>query len=654
MEHAQPNGPTLFLGAMSTACRPRRRLTVSQWADAHRVLSPKASSEPGPWRTARVPYVREIMDCLSVTSPVQIVTLMKASQVAGTEIGLNWIGYIMHHNPAPMLAVVPTLEVRKRWVRQRLDPMITDTTALAAIFDSRRKRDAMNTEDIKDFPGGMLIIGGANSPASLSSMPIKFVYNDEIDRFPWEAGKEGDPLGLVRKRQQTFPRRKELNVSSPTIKDASRIEELHNEGDQRRYHVPCPHCGELIVFNWSLDPAEPWNGCLQWHLDPVTKEPKDVAYMCGHCSALIEEHHKTDMLREQGHGGRARWIPRRPGVAARSYHINGLYAPLGLGLRWVELVREWIKCQDDKTKLKRFINTDLGEPWEDRTNDIKHNTLSDRAEPYDLRQIPPGCLIITCGVDVQANRFAIHVVGWGRNNTCWIIDYLEMPADPTREQDWQPLADYLNKPLMNAYNKEMRIVSTAIDSGYLQDDVAYFVRRRLAPRLMLVKGANTPGKAILAGAPKALDINYRNKLIKNGAKQWMVGTDTAKESLFARLVGDAKQEPSARQVRFSHELDDEYYKQLTSEVFDPEKNKWVKRRGRRNEALDTWVYAAAAARHPTVRVHTKRPHEWKALELILEPAGAVYVPVEERDEPAPAPAPTRRSGRRVISKGIKH
>src|SRR5574337_1474947 len=189
--------PSMLSAALASAIRPRRRLTVSEWADAHRILPGKGASEKGPWRTSRTPYLREIMDALSDSSTVLRVVLKTSTQVGKTEVGLNWMGYVMDHAPGPMRAVVPTLEMRKRWVRQRLEPMLQETPVLAAIFDSRRQRDGSNAEDMKDFPGGVAILSGANSPASLASMPVRYVLCDEVDRFPWEVGNEGDPIGLI-------------------------------------------------------------------------------------------------------------------------------------------------------------------------------------------------------------------------------------------------------------------------------------------------------------------------------------------------------------------------------------------------------------------------------------------------------------------------
>ncbi len=642
-EATRPAARAVFFGAFARACRPRRRLTVSQWADAHRMLTSKASSEAGAWRTSRTPYLRKIMDCLSPWSPDRRVVFIKPTQVGGTEVGLNWIGYVVDYDPSSMLVVVPTLEVRKRWVRQRLDPMFTETPPLAAVFDARRRRDSANAEDMKDFPGGFLIVAGANSPASLASMPIKYVLCDEVDRFPWEAGKEGDPLGLIEKRTTTFPRRKMLLVSSPTIQGASRIDDEYKNSDAEAYHVPCPHCGERQVLKW---------GNLVWQKDPHTRTVTHAAYACQHCGAEIEEHHKTEMLKEEGHGGRAKWIPDNPGHPVRGFRINGLYAPLGLGSRWVELANEWLSVQDDPAKLKRFVNTVLGEAWEDRSHDIKPNALAERGEPWKLREIPPGCLVLTCGIDVQGDRLAIQVLGFGPESIYLGIDWFELPGDPLvlltqAAAGAGPLVEYLARPFVNRAGREMRIEAVAIDTGgHHTHEVYLFARGRHARRLMAVKGSNTPNKPILVARPQAQDINWRGKVIKGGVMLWMVGTDTAKHALYARFTHDTNAEPGSRTIRWSSELPADYFDQLTAEVFDPEKNRWVKRRGRRNEALDTAVYALAAAQHPEIRVHAMRARDWDRLRQLLEPDASPDAPA------SPAATEPAAARRRTISPGV--
>ncbi len=610
-----------FLQSFSAACRPRQRLSLSQWSDAHRVLSRKASSEPGRWKTSRTPYLRELMDCLSEHSDVKRIVFIKPAQIGGTEVALNWIGYVMSHSPAPMLIVTPTLEVRDRWITQRLHPLLRETECIAELFDAYASRTVSNSKDIKDFPGGILVLSGANSPSSLRSMPIRYVVCDEVDAFPWEVGGEGDPLGLVQARTSNFPRRKLLLISTPTIKDASRIEEEYQRSDRRRYHVPCPHCGEHQVLVWAN---------LHWSKSPsglITH----ARYVCRECGAEIEEHHKTAML------DAGEWHPENPESPIRGYHLNGLYAPIGLGYSWLELAQEWQASHDDPPKLKRFVNTVLGECWEDRSRDIKPSALMQRAEAYPLRTVPPGCLILTAGIDTQDDRLSVQVLGWGRGEACWVLDWFELPGDPARDEVWMALSEKLNTPLRNAYGKDLVIQAAAIDTGGHHTHQVYtYARSNPARRVVAIKGSATPSRPILAGRPSAVDINHRGRVIRGGVKLYLVGTDTAKSAIFARLSGDADVEPASRLIHFPDGLDPDYYSQLTAEAFDPEKNRWVKRRGRRNEALDTFVYAMAAAHHPELRVHAMRARDWDKLEALLEPGN----PVEAKPEPVrPVPVP---------------
>ncbi len=611
---ALADGRAVLLESFARACRPRRRLTVSQWADAHRVLTGKSSQEVGRWRTSRTPYAREPMDALSVHSPVQKVVVMAAIQMLKTEIGLNWTGYIIDHAPAPLLSVQPTLEMRDRYVLQRVNPMLEACDCLADKVNARAQRSASNSRDVKDFPGGMAVFSGANSPSSLRSMPIKYVIADEVDSFPWDVGRkadgggEGDPLGLIEARQSNFSRSKILIISSPTMKDASVIEDQFLAGDQRRYHVPCPHCSEFQHLKWKQ---------LHWML--VDGNVKEVWYVCEHCGCEIEEHCKPQMLAD------GRWIAERKHARHRSYHINALYSPIGLGMSWAQLVYEWLAAQSDPVKLKRFVNTRLAETWEDLSRNLKWHMLADRAEDYALRSVPPGALVLTAGIDTQNDRLAILVAGWGRHGTCWIIDYVELPGDPVDQvqkflQQKGALYDYLTQPFVNAWGKEMRIQAAGWDTGGQRTDAVYTaVRARLVPRLLAFKGASTPGKAILAPRPSHQDVNWRGKTIKKGVALWLIGTDTAKDVIAAHLAADAEKEAEERKIRFSHELDEDFYKMLIAEKFDPEKNRWIKPGGRRNEAIDCLVYAMAASRHPELRVHAMPMRAWNNLERMLQP-----------------------------------
>lgn len=609
-----------LLRAMAEAARPRERLSVSQWADSQRVLSGKASAEPGRWKTSRVPWTREIMDCLSVHSPVKRVVMMFAAQLAKTETGLNWIGYIIDHAPAPTLCVVPTLEVRKRWVKQRLDPLLAETPTLNEKVHVQASRDTSNTAEMKDFPGGLLVLGGANSPSSLKSMPIQNVLLDELDEFPWDVGGKGDPISLIESRSKRFPRRKMLLVSTPSIAGASQIEGQWLLSDQRRYFVPCPDCGEYQWLKWAN---------LRWNA-AVTR----VVYVCEHCGVEIEERNKPAMLAQ------AEWRPTATG-SWRGYHLSDLYSLPGFGDTWADLVHDFLRKKNDPAKLKQFVNEVLGETWEDRSRAVKPHQLQERAEPYKLRQIPPGCLLLTCGIDVQDDRYAVLIVGWGRNDVCWIIDWFEMPADPSRVTSWSALSDSVNREILNRFGRQLRIAATGIDTGgHFTHETYQWVRSQPVRNVMALKGSNVPNKPILAGRPTWQDINARGKVIKRGVQLWTVGTDTAKHVLFARLHGDDQVTPGERLIRFSDDLDEEFYLQLTGEKFDPQKNRWVPLRGRRHEVLDCWVYALAAAHHPQVRLHTMRPSDWARLEAALE------VEPEAAAEPEGRPAPAGRRAKR--------
>ncbi|HFB98050.1 MAG TPA: phage terminase large subunit family protein, partial [Bryobacterales bacterium] len=278
-----PSAAEIYNEAFDQGLRPDPPLTVSEWADKHRRLSARASSEPGPWRTARTPYLREIMDALSPASPIERVVFMKGAQVGATETGNNMIGYVIHHAPGPMLAVLPTVEMAKRNSRQRIDPLIEESEVLKGRVRPARSRDSGNTVLAKEFPGGILVMTGANSAVGLRSMPVRYLFLDEVDGYPGDVDGEGDPVALAEARTRTFSRRKIYVVSTPTIKGVSRIEREYEASDQRRYFVPCPHCGHMQWLQFER---------LRWEKG----EPETAHYLCENCETPIEEHHKTAML----------------------------------------------------------------------------------------------------------------------------------------------------------------------------------------------------------------------------------------------------------------------------------------------------------------------------------------------------------------------
>lgn len=619
-----------FYTALATALRPRKVLSVSSWADQHRMLSSKASSEPGQWRTSRTPYLREIMDCLSANSPVQRIVMQFAAQTAKTETGLCWIGYVMHHAPAPMLVVVPTLEVRKRWVRQRLDPMLTDTPVIRGLLDGRRQRDSGNSEDMKDFPGGILVLGGANSASSLASMPIRYVLCDEVDRFPWAVGQEGDPLGLIDERTKTFPRRKVLLVSTPTVKGASRIEGEYLQSDMRQYQVPCPHCGELQVLKWQ----HPDGRYGLTHL-PATGR---VVYVCTECGAHIEEHHKPAMLE------RGQWIAQRPERAVRGYQLSGLYSPLGLGFTWAELWEKWTSAHGDTDALKRFVNTTLGESWEEAGDDISDIALISRLEDYPAT-LP--ILARTGFVDVQKDRLELSVVDWGAEEESWLHDHIILPGDTAEQDVWDALEDELDGLGLDALG---------IDSGYNATQVYAFVQsRRWAYATKGFAGMQRPIADDAQTRVKRLRKKLRRKVVVEP-----IGVDNAKALIYARLKQD---KPGKGTIHFPKlpAFDDEYFAQVASEKLVTRYRgtrpyqEWVQIRPR-NEALDCLVgnlatlriaidlpdRALQASRGKPVRVFTTPTLPAVAPDLAL-PAVAVRPPLPRAAVPVRSQSQNRMS-----------
>lgn len=599
------------------ALTPERDLKLSEWADEYRLLASKTSSEPGAWRNARTPYLIEPMDCLSSGSPAEVVVMMFGTQTGKTETGNNWMGYVIHQAPAPMMTIQPTLNLAKRFSKHRLSSMIDEMPVLRALVAEKRSRDSANTTLMKDFPGGMLVIAGANSAADLRSMPCKYIFADEIDAYPFDVDGEGDPLALASKRSANFPRRKKLLTSTPTTKGFSRIEQALEQTDLRRFHVPCPHCHELQVLVWSN---------VRWDKEPVHR-PETAHYVCAHCGGIIEEGLKTWML------ANGRWIAQFPGRGDGrqvGFHLSTLYSPLGWE-SWASLVRQFLEAKHaldagDDTKMKTFVNTCLAETWEEQGDQVKPEGLQVRAEAYALRTVPLGGLVLTMSVDVQANRLEYKIKAWGRFEESWTIDYAVLWGDPSvtgEKSVWEDLARVITTPIKHAAGAELRVMACAVDSGgHHTHEVYQFARRHRGVGVFAVKGASQSGRPVL-GKPTPVDVNARGEKIKKGAQLWLIGTDTAKSLIYGRLkVADAG--PGC--MHFSRELPGEYYEQLTSErmvtryVKGRPRLEWIKPSGRRNEVLDLEVYAIAAAHK--LQLNRYKATDWDALERRVQPAQA--------------------------------
>lgn len=586
---------------------PDSYMSVSDWADKYRVLSSKSASEPGRWRTARTPYLKEIMDCLSPKSPIQKVVFMKGAQIGGTECGNNWIGYIMHKAPGPIMAVSPTVEMAKRNSRQRIDPLIEDCPALKNVVSSPRSRDKGNTMLSKDFMGGVLVMTGANSAVGLRSMPARYLFMDEIDGYPSDIEGEGDPILLAERRTATFNKRKKIFlVSTPTVKGLSNIEREFELSDKRYYLVPCPFCGGFQRLLW----------------EQVRAENDTVFYECKHCHKPIAEHYKTQML-EAGH-----WEATSESIdgLTAGFHLSSLYSPIGW-LSWAECVQIFEKAKKDATLMQGFRNTILGETYEQESEAPEWQRLYETRENYPIGIVPMGGLFLTAGVDIQKNRIECEVVAWGRQKQSWSVDYYVLDGDTAKPEVWSKLADVVNKDYPHESGITMPIRVICVDSGYATQDVYTFVRqfnqavwggngaRANAPRTVVAIKGQSRDTAMILSTSKA-------DTKKKGLKVWNVSGPVIKTELYRWLKMERVGE-DATDFGKCHfpQYAEEYFRQLTAErqiikiSNGYPKPVWEKDPTRRNEALDCRVYArAGAAIYGLDRISEKG---WQELEAII-------------------------------------
>lgn len=394
---------------------PPPDIKVSRWAEENRVLSRESSAEPGKWRNDRAPYQVEIMDATNDPEVEEIIA-KTCSQVGKNEIINNIIGYFIDIDPCPILLIEPTLELAEDYSKRRIAPLINDTKVLHEKVSDFKSRDSSNTILSKNFPGGSLVLVGANSPRGLASKPIRVVIADEIDGFPASAGEEGDPLSLAEKRTITFINRKKIKVSTPTIKGASRIDEEYMKGTREVWKKECPHCGEYIYIN--LHGIK-----FQYAKDELGNYSVwDIVFQCPAC---LEEYDEFVWKNQPGE-----WVAENPSATKiRSFHLNAFVSPWWF---WEDIIKQWLTVKKDPEQYKVFTNTVLGETWEEKGDIESEDFLLKRREEYTA-DLPEGVLILTCGVDVQGDRLEYEIVGWGSGEESWGIQRGYILSDPELE-----------------------------------------------------------------------------------------------------------------------------------------------------------------------------------------------------------------------------
>lgn len=538
---------------------PPPDLTASEWADLYRRLSSEASAEPGRWKTDRTPYMREILD--AINDPlVETIVIMSSAQVGKTELLLNAIGYFVDYDPAPMLLLQPTLEMAQTFSKDRLAPMCRDTPALRNKIQEAKAKSSGNTMLHKTFAGGHITMAGANSPASLASRPVRIVLADEVDRYPVSAGTEGDPVNLAIKRTTTFWNKKIILVSTPTIKGASRIEAAYENSTKERFCYACPECGDYQPMRWR-------------NIDFGTE-----GHTCESCGVISSQ----DDWMKSPH----KWVASAHHHKIRGFHLNELVSPWR---RWSQIIEDFREAKKSPDTLKTFVNTSLGETWEEEGTSLDHDVYYNRREHY-AAEIPKQALVLTASVDVQDDRLEIQVEAWGEGEENWKIDFDILRGDPSKQELWLRLDESLSKRYLHESGVSLGIACTAIDSGgHFTQQVYKFVKKREVNRVYAIKGSSTAGAAVV-GRPSKSNLGKINL--------FSVGTDTAKELIYKRLQIN---EPGSGYMHFpvDDSFDEEWFQQLTAEKCVTRYKegrayrKWIKTRAR-NEAIDLSVYNLAA------------------------------------------------------------
>lgn len=564
--------------------QPPPKLTLSQWAARYAVLSKETSAQTGKFRAFA--YQNGMMD--AITDPaVTYVSVMKSARVGYTKILDHVVGYYVHQDPSPILMVQPRVEDAEDYSKSEVAPMLRDTPVLRDLAGDQKAKDSNQTILKKTFKNGASVsMVGANSPGGFRRITARIISFDEVDGYPKSgAGSEGDQLALGAKRSETFWNRKIIAGSTPTVKGESRIEKSYAEGDQRRYYVPCPHCGEMQVLEWG-GPDTPYG--MKWDKDEAGNGlPDTVYYVCRETGCVIKDEEKPEMVE------RGEWRAAKPFKGHASFHIWAGYS-LFPNASWRNLVAEWLRVKDDPLLRQTFINLVLGEPYEDRGDKaLNENRLAARGEVWPA-DVPDGVAVITVGVDTQDDRFELEVVGWGMHEESWSIAHEVIDGDMESPETWDRLDAQLKRIWRRADGRGFAPAAVCIDSGGHHTQKVYdFAKARLGRKVWAIKGES----AVAGKRSPVWPTKRPTSRTKKSFRPVIIGVNAAKDSVRSRLHID---EVGPGYMHYPADRDINYYAQLTAErsvrkVSGGQAYRvWELPPGRANEALDCRVYAYAA------------------------------------------------------------
>lgn len=570
--------------------RPPEPLSLSEWANKYAVLSKETSAQTGRFRSFA--YQDGMMDAITDPAVTQV-SVMKSARVGYTKILDHVVGYYLAHDPSPILIVQPRVEDAEDYSKTEIAPMLRDTPVLAEICGDPKAKDSNQTILKKTFANGAnLTLVGANSPGGFRRITCRIILFDEVDGYPsGGAGVEGDQIALGIKRSETFWNRKIALGSTPTVKGTSRIEKAYEESDQRRYYVPCPHCGEFQVLEWG-GPETPYG--IKWDKDENGEGiPESAYYVCRHNGCVIHHNEKSGMVK------RGEWRATKPFKGHAGFHIWAGYS-LFPNAAWKYLVAEWLRVKNDPLMRQTFINLVLGEPYEDRGEKaLSEKRLLERCEVYSA-EVPDGVAVLTAGIDTQDGRFEIEVTGWGRNEESWSIAFDVIEGDLETDEPWKRLDAYLKQVWRRADGRGFTIMAACMDSGGHHTQKVYeFAKERLGRRIWAIKGESARGGKRSPVWPTKKPTSKS----KASFKPIIIGVNAAKDTVRGRLHIDPPQEPGEAKASYMHfpaDRDLNYFSQLLAErsvlkVSGGQRYRvWEQLPGRANEALDCRVYSYAA------------------------------------------------------------
>ncbi|MDP3720787.1 MAG: phage terminase large subunit family protein [Acidobacteriota bacterium] len=590
-----------LVGSWSEAAQPPPELTVSQWADLRRRLPETSAARGGRWNTDTVPYLRGIMNAVHEPG-TRVIALKKCHQSGGSEGISNIIGYHMEHDPCAMLVVQPTAQVAEAWSKERLGDMIRTTPELRKVVREKRpprgSNESESTLALKIFPGGYLALGGANTENTFARWSVRIALGDDVDRFPAVVGDEGDPADLLINRTTTFHDALAIFVSTPTLV-GGRIDVMYGRSDQRRFHITCPGCGRLDWIVWRKPKADSKDAGQHFLVVFDDRDPSTARVECP-CGYQITEPERRRLILEASHTPGFGWIPtaepKETGLVG--FHLPAMVSTLG-DVTLQRLVEKWLSARArGKENLKVFINTTLAEGWEERGGKIESHTLMKRREHYGPGiEVPLQAPVLTCGVDVQDNRFELQVIGWGPGEERFVVDNRVVPGDPKKAETRDALWEALQRKYHHASGVDLPIQATCIDTGYATEEIYDFVLRYQHRRVFATKGFGGRSGEPIVGKPS----EKRYGKSPRPVRLYPINVDDAKSDVMNYLTVEPGQPQLMHWPIELDTIDEEYFAQLCSEHKETRTNKagvithsvWVLDR-ERNEALDTAVLALAA------------------------------------------------------------